>query len=188
MRSREPDGFARLDRCSDRGGRTSISQPRSLPGRMSVQLFDSWAGVLSPGRFERWCEAPARRIASRLKTRYPDGSGHRLSARRRRLLSELRGEGTGRRAQPRHDRAVWPGRGPPCAGVCLQGNLDPGGIWSRAATSRAGKRAASSRRSADRPFIFNLGHGVLPQTDPAAVGGPGRLRQIGPAAGERAAP
>ena len=54
-------------------------------------------------------------------------------------------------------------------GVCLQGNLDP------AAFVAGGEVACREARRiidtlGDRPFVFNLGHGVLPQTDPAAVG------------------
>jgi uroporphyrinogen decarboxylase len=53
-------------------------------------------------------------------------------------------------------------------GTCLQGNLDPiallvGGRTMRAEAERIVAALAGSR------FIFNLGHGVLPDTDPASV-------------------
>jgi uroporphyrinogen decarboxylase len=53
--------------------------------------------------------------------------------------------------------------------VCLQGNLDP------AALVAGGEIACKAARRiidtlGERPFVFNLGHGVLPQTDPGAVG------------------
>src|SRR5262249_5392761 len=41
-------------------------------GADAVQLFDTWAGVLPPDEFRRWCIAPARKIAQGLRQRVPD--------------------------------------------------------------------------------------------------------------------
>src|SRR5690606_18091321 len=57
-------------------------------GAEAVQLFDSWAGSLSPAQFERWVIAPNAEIVRRLKARHPDipvigfpkGSGAKLPA------------------------------------------------------------------------------------------------------------
>jgi uroporphyrinogen decarboxylase len=53
-------------------------------------------------------------------------------------------------------------------GVCLQGNLDPAALVAGAEVAcREAKRIIETL--SDRAFVFNLGHGVLPQTDPDAV-------------------
>jgi uroporphyrinogen decarboxylase len=57
----------------------------------------------------------------------------------------------------------------------VQGNLDPAlllGPWERV---EAGARDVLARAAGRPGHIFNLGHGVLPQTDPAALG---RLREL----------
>jgi uroporphyrinogen decarboxylase len=54
-------------------------------------------------------------------------------------------------------------------GVCLQGNLDPAALLAGGEVAcREARRIIEALGT--RPFVFNLGHGVLPQTDPAAVG------------------
>jgi uroporphyrinogen decarboxylase len=54
-------------------------------------------------------------------------------------------------------------------GVCLQGNLDPVALMVGGASLRA-ETEHILRTLAGRPHIFNLGHGVLPPTDPDHVG------------------
>jgi uroporphyrinogen decarboxylase len=132
-----------------------------------VQLFDSWAGILPELEFVRWCEIPARQIVKRLKARYPQVP----------VIAFPRGAGV---LYQRFCEAV-PADGisldtsVPLAwareslqGVCLQGNLDPAALAAGAEVAcREAKRIVETL--ADRGFVFNLGHGVLPQTDPAAV-------------------
>lgn len=132
-----------------------------------VQLFDSWAGILPEPEFVRWCEIPARQIVSRLKARYPEVP----------VIAFPRGAGV---LYQRFCKAVPADgvsldTGVPLAwarqalqGVCLQGNLDPAALVAGAEVAcREAKRIIETL--GDRPFVFNLGHGVLPQTDPAAV-------------------
>jgi uroporphyrinogen decarboxylase len=54
-------------------------------------------------------------------------------------------------------------------GVCLQGNLDPAALLAGGEVACAAARRIIEALG-ERPFVFNLGHGVLPQTDPGAVG------------------
>ena len=49
----------------------------------AVQIFDTWAGVLPPDDFERWCDRADQAHRSRVRARVPDAKDHRLSARRR---------------------------------------------------------------------------------------------------------
>ncbi|MGB5076573.1 MAG: uroporphyrinogen decarboxylase, partial [Sphingorhabdus sp.] len=129
----------------------------------AVQLFDSWAGSLSPAQFEQWVIAPTSRIVSALKARHPDtpiigfpkGAGGKLPAYARETGVDAIGV----------DESVDPAWAHAClpAGMPVQGNLDPlalivGGQAMEDAVSRI--LAAFS----GRPHIFNLGHGILPDT------------------------
>jgi uroporphyrinogen decarboxylase len=133
-----------------------------------VQLFDSWAGILPEPEFVRWCEVPAARIVDQLKARYPEVP----------IIAFPRGAGV---LYQRYVKAVpvdgisldtavplaWAREALP--GVCLQGNLDPAALVAGGEVAcREAQRIVDTL--GDRPFVFNLGHGVLPQTDPAAVG------------------
>ncbi len=133
-----------------------------------VQLFDSWAGVLPEAEFVRWCIAPAARIAARLKARHPDVP----------IIAFPRGAGVlyQRFAATVPVDAVSLDSGVPLSWardvlppVCLQGNLDPAALVAGGNVAcREARRIVEAL--GERPFVFNLGHGVLPQTDPAAVG------------------
>jgi uroporphyrinogen decarboxylase len=139
-----------------------------------VQLFDSWAGALSPAGFERWVIDPTKRLVAALKARFPDvpiigfprGAG---------LLYERYAAETGVDAVGL-DTAVPPGfaRDRLQSRLPVQGNLDPvllvvGGEAMRSAV--ADVRAALS----SGPYIFNLGHGILPETPPEHVAELARL-------------
>jgi uroporphyrinogen decarboxylase len=164
---RQPEAFARLvDLLSAAVFEHLAAQIDA--GADVVQLFDSWAGILPEPEFARWCELPAAHIVGRLKARYPEVP----------IIAFPRGAGISYqrfvRAVPVDgislDTAVslaWAREALP--GVCLQGNLDP------AALVAGGEIACKAARRiidtlGERPFVFNLGHGVLPQTDPGAVG------------------
>jgi uroporphyrinogen decarboxylase len=129
----------------------------------AVQLFDTWAGVLGPDEFARWCIAPARRIVASLRQRvpgakiigFPRGAGTLLKAYVESVdvdavgLDWMIDRGFARDEIQRH-RPV-------------QGNLDPlallaGGV----ALDR--EVDAILEAFGGRPFIFNLGHGILPET------------------------
>ena len=132
-------------------------------GAEAIQLFDSWAGSLAPAQFERWVIAPTARLVQRLATDHPEvpvigfpkGAGGKLRA----YASETGVDCVG------VDETVdpeWVHRELP-SGVPVQGNLDPlallaGGEQMHAAAARV----LDAFR--ERPHIFNLGHGILPET------------------------
>lgn len=137
-------------------------------GADAVQLFDSWAGSLGPAQFERWVIEPTARLVERLKAEhpgipvigFPKGAGGKLRA---------YAEGTGIDCVGIDETVdpVWADRELP-AGFPVQGNLDPlaliaGGEQMRDAVGRI---VDAFRR---RPHIFNLGHGILPDTPIANV-------------------
>lgn len=137
-------------------------------GVEAVQLFDSWAGSLSPAQFERWVIAPNAEIIRRLKALHPDtpvigfpkGAGGKLPA----YACEVGADAIGldETVDPAWADANLPGELP------VQGNLDPlalvaGGEALDAAIDRILAAFPS------RPHIFNLGHGIVPDTPIAHV-------------------
>jgi len=132
----------------------------------AVQLFDSWSGSLSPAQFENLVIRRTAWIVSELKRRHPDtpiigfpkGAGGKLRA----YADETGVDAIGidETVDP-----VWASRELP-AGLPVQGNLDP------LALIAGGQALNSAARHildafADRPHIFNLGHGIQ-QTTPIA--------------------
>ena len=137
-------------------------------GVMAVQLFDSWAGSLSPAQFERWVIEPNARIVAALHERhpttpvigFPKGAGGKLIAYAQGIGADA--IGLDETVDPAWANAVLP------AGLPVQGNLDPlaliaGGSELDAAIDRV------LSAFADRPHVFNLGHGILPDTPIAHV-------------------
>jgi uroporphyrinogen decarboxylase len=132
-------------------------------GVEAVQLFDSWAGSLSPAQFEQWVIAPNARIVSAFKARHPDvpvigfpkGAGGKLGAYARETGVDA--IGLDETVDPLWAAAELPKSLP------VQGNLDP---LALIAGGEALESAALRILSAfeDRPHVFNLGHGILPDT------------------------
>ncbi len=137
-------------------------------GVHAVQLFDSWAGSLSPAQFEAWVIAPTARIVAELKKRHPDtpiigfpkGSGGKLPAYARETGVDA--IGLDETVDPEWAHASLP------EGLPVQGNLDP---LVLIAGGEALDQAAGHilRAFEDRPHVFNLGHGILPDTPIAHV-------------------
>ena len=133
-----------------------------------VQLFDSWAGILPEPAFVRWVIEPTRRIVAALKRRFanypvigfPRGAG----ALHERYLHETGVDGIG------IDTAVPPGyahRTLQPHGT-VQGNLDP--VLLIVGGPALEEAVRGLRRTLGRgPYVFNLGHGVLPETPPENV-------------------
>lgn len=137
-------------------------------GVEAVQLFDSWSGSLAPAEFERWVIAPTARIVAALAMRHPEtpvigfpkGAGAKLAAYGRE--TGVAAVGVDETIDP-----VWANEALP-DGLPVQGNLDPLALIAggEAMTSAATRILAAF---ADRPHVFNLGHGILPDTPIAHV-------------------
>ncbi|HEX9955413.1 MAG TPA: uroporphyrinogen decarboxylase [Allosphingosinicella sp.] len=132
-------------------------------GVEAVQLFDSWAGTLSPAQFERWVIAPNAAIVRGLKARHPEtpiigfpkGAGGKLPAYARETGVDA--VGIDETVDPDWAHANLP------EGMPVQGNLDPLALIAGGeALESAARRILHS--FADRPHVFNLGHGILPDT------------------------
>jgi uroporphyrinogen decarboxylase len=132
-------------------------------GVEAVQLFDSWAGSLSPAQFERWVIAPTAAIVAKLKARHPDvpvigfpkGAGGKQPAYARETGVDA--IGLDETVDPEWANTALP------ADLPVQGNLDP---LALIAGGEALVEAAQHilRAFEGRPHVFNLGHGILPDT------------------------
>lgn len=170
---RDPSGFAALiERVTE--ATIAYLSGQIAAGADVVQLFDSWAGVLSEAGFERWVIDPTRRITASLKRQFPAvpvigfprGAG--LLYERYAAESGVDAVGLDTAVPASFVRGRLPRR------LALQGNLDPVALLvGGAAMEREVRRIRGALGGG--PFIFNLGHGVLPQTPPENVAELGRL-------------
>lgn len=137
-------------------------------GAQVLMLFESWAGLLSPPMFRRYVIEPTRQIVAALKLRYPSVAVIGFP----RLSASLLGEfvrstgvdavGVDWATDPIAAAAQVP------AQTALQGNLDPMALKVGGA-ALADETATILYALRGRPHVFNLGHGVLPDTPPAHV-------------------
>ncbi|MBW3166897.1 uroporphyrinogen decarboxylase [Qipengyuania flava] len=137
-------------------------------GAEAVQLFDSWSGSLAPDEFERLVIGPNARIVAALRERHPDtpvigfpkGAGEKLSAYARE--TGVQAVGVDETIDPE-----WAARELP-PGMPVQGNFDP--LLLLAGSDRLEARARFILEAfADRPHVFNLGHGIDRRTPIAHV-------------------
>ncbi len=140
-----------------------------VAGAEAVQLFDSWAGSLAPAEYERWVIAPNAAIVRAIRARFPEvpligfpkGSGEKLPAYARETGVDA--VGIDETIDP-----VWAARELP-AGMPVQGNLDP--LLLLAGGAELEKQALRVLDTfADRPHVFNLGHGIGQTTPIEHVG------------------
>ena len=137
-------------------------------GAEAVQLFDSWAGSLAPDEFERWVIAPNAQIVSALAERhpatpvigFPKGAGEKLPAYARE--TGVKAVGVDETLDPAWVARELPGEMP------VQGNLDP--LLLLAGSDELERRVRTILDAfADRPHVFNLGHGIDRRTPIAHV-------------------
>jgi uroporphyrinogen decarboxylase len=159
------DAHALLDKLAQTCAVFLEAQVRA--GADVVQIFDSWGGIVSPGDFREYPLRYAKQVIAHLRTTcpgtpiiyfvngcapylddYASCGADVLGVDWRVGIDEVR-------------RRVGDG-------VALQGNLDPGALFAPPADIRA-RVADILARAGDVGHIFNLGHGVLPETDPEHV-------------------
>ncbi len=159
---RHPDAFAKLiDVLVDASASYLVRQ--FAAGVDAVQIFDTWAGILPAGEFEMWCIRPHARIIEKVRAEVPGA----------RIIGFPRGAGTGLgryldgvavdavgfdwTIELEFARSMIQKRRP------VQGNLDPLALLAGGAVLDRSIDAILAALS-QGPFIFNLGHGVLPET------------------------
>jgi len=163
----DPESFARLiERLVDASVAHLSGQIEA--GAEAVQIFDSWAGELPESEFLRWCVGPVSEIVRRLRHKHPGipvivfprAAGTKLAAVAAAMPDVALGLDTAE--SPEGVGRLLPASTP------VQGNLDPLVlIRGGAALDREIDRIRSA--FAGRPHIFNLGHGIKPQTPIAHV-------------------
>jgi uroporphyrinogen decarboxylase len=137
-------------------------------GAEVAMLFDTWAGLLAPSQFHRQVIDPTRRIVAALKARHPAIPVIGFPRLAGLLLGDyvretgIDGVGIDTSADPAAAAALVP------AHVALQGNLDPLLLVEGGSAMEAEARAIRDSLR-NRPHIFNLGHGIVPQTPPEHV-------------------
>src|SRR5262249_47493950 len=129
----------------------------------AVQIFDTWAGILPPEEFAHWCVEPVARIIALVRREvsdakiigFPRGAGSALA----RYVEEVPVDAVGLDWMIDRDfvRERIQTRRP------VQGNLDPLALVAGGAVLDRSVDAVLTA-FADGPFIFNLGHGILPET------------------------
>ena len=134
-------------------------------GCRAVQIFDTWAGELSPEDLERFAVEPARRIIHALsdldvpKIYFAKGCSQSLD-----IVKKAGADAYGLDWRARIDHA-WPALGD----VAIQGNLDPACLHAPIDVIKAKTRRVLDEVGGKPGHIFNLGHGILPSTPIASV-------------------
>ena len=163
---RHPAKFLKLlDRLADLSAAYLVSQLKT--GADAVQIFDSWAGVLGPQEFETWCVKPVKRIVDTVRRQIPNAriigfpKGARYHLERYRQATGVDALGLDWTVP------IEVAKNLQCDGA-IQGNLDPTRLV-------AGGEALDESVDeilnglGDGPLIFNLGHGITPNTPIAHV-------------------
>jgi uroporphyrinogen decarboxylase len=164
---RHPESFSKIiDVLIEASIRHLIGQLRA--GADCVQIFDTWAGVLPPREFLRWSIAPTARIVEGVRAAMPEakiigfprGAGALLPA----YVGATRVDAVSIdwTAEPSLIRERVQSR------VAVQGNLDPLALIAGGGALERGIDDVLSNYAQGR-LIFNLGHGILPETPIAHV-------------------
>jgi uroporphyrinogen decarboxylase len=160
----EPLWHALLDRLADLSATSLVSQVRA--GAQAVQLFDSWAGTLDPADYRRYVLPHSAKVLAAVgslgvpRIHFGVDTGELLGA-----MADAGADVVGVDWRTPLDEA----RGRIPASVGVQGNLDPVAClcpWQVVRTKAAEVVASNGGRPG---HIFNLGHGVLPETDPTIL-------------------
>ena len=138
-------------------------------GADAYQLFDSWAGALTATGMERWSLAPCAAIATALRERYPDVPCIMFPRATGPMLTRF--AASGNFAGIGIDSAVSPAWAAEAlqSHAVVQGNLDSAILIAGGAAMREGVAEIQGNLGGRGRHIFNLGHGVTPETPPDHV-------------------
>jgi uroporphyrinogen decarboxylase len=163
MKGDEPTWFALMDRLADLAITSLASQVHA--GAQAVQLFDSWAGSLSEPDYRRYVMPSSARVLAAVRElgvpsiHFGVGTGELLGA-----MGEAGADivGVDWRVPLDVARTRVGDRG-------VQGNLDPAVVLAPWPVVEAAVHDVLDRNGGRPGHIFNLGHGVLPETDPEVL-------------------
>ncbi|MCX5310032.1 uroporphyrinogen decarboxylase [Streptomyces sp. NBC_00154] len=161
----EPELWAELlDRLAEITG--AFLKVQIEAGASAVQLFDSWVGALAPADYRRSVMPASAKVFDAVapygvpRIHFGVGTGELLG-----LMGEAGADVVGvdwRVPMDEGARRVGPGK-------ALQGNLDPAVLFAPTATVEAKAREVLVAAAGLEGHVFNLGHGVMPTTDPDAL-------------------
>lgn len=167
MAAREPEAFQHLVDCLVDASVDYLAKQLGA-GADVVQIFDSWAGALPPEDFERWCVQPTKKLVAKLREKkpgakvigFPRGANKNIP----RYVDETKVDavGLGNEIDRTFARDQIQKRVP------VQGNVDPQALLAGGDTLDR-EVDAVLQAFGSGPLIFNLGHGILPQTPIAHV-------------------
>jgi len=145
---------------------TASADAQLAAGAQAVQLFDTWAGALEPADYEAWVLPYTRRVAEGINRRgapliHYAGDCRRLLPLLRTLPVDVLAVD---RSVPLDEAAQAVG-----PSFALQGNLDPEALLKPLPELEAAAAEVLRRGRAAAGHIFNLGRGILPETDPEAA-------------------
>jgi len=155
-----------LDRLVQHAVESISSQLRA--GARAFQLFDSWAGALSAADYQTMVLPYSTAVFSALGEAFPDAPGIHFGVGCDHLLEHMHAAGStvlglDWRTSIAHARRRMG------ADLVVQGNLDPALVLAGTETALAGTRAVLADNAGHPGHIFNLGHGVQPEADPAVL-------------------
>jgi uroporphyrinogen decarboxylase len=167
LAAREPQAFQHVIDCLVDASVDYLAQQLEA-GADVVQIFDTWAGSLPVEDFERWCVQPMKRMVAKLRVKkpgakvigFPRGAGRNIP----RYVDETGVDAVSLESGIDRDFA----RDQIQTRVPVQGNVDPLALLEGGAALDREVDAVLEAFGAG-PLIFNLGHGVLPQTPIAHV-------------------
>jgi uroporphyrinogen decarboxylase len=143
---------------------TRYLRAQAQAGAQVLQLFDSWVGILGPADYREFVLPHVRRIFESLHDvptiHFGTGASSLLE-----LMAEAGGDVLGIDARQSLAEAwgrIGPGRG-------IQGNLDGSRVLASWTATEAGARGVLSEAAGRPGHVFNLGHGVLPGSDPGIL-------------------
>ncbi|MEH6546098.1 MAG: uroporphyrinogen decarboxylase [Sneathiella sp.] len=147
-------------------------------GAEVIQIFDTWAGVLPDDEFRKWVLGPTKRIVEGLRHHYPElpvigfpkGVGGNI-------IDFVEETGVTAVSLDTGTPLDWAARNVQTK-VPVQGNLDPI-LLVQGGTAMENRISEIINRMKSAPFIFNLGHGIIPQTPPEHVGALSQLIRDG---------
>jgi uroporphyrinogen decarboxylase len=161
----DPDlWFDLVDRLADLA--IAFLEAQLDAGAAAVQLFDSWAGALHPAAYRHFVLPASRKVFAAIAARgvprihFGVNTGELLT-----LLRDAGADVVGVDWRTHLDDA----RGRLGDAVALQGNLDPAICLAPWPVVEAEVRDVLARAGGHPGHIFNLGHGVLPETDPSIL-------------------
>jgi uroporphyrinogen decarboxylase len=137
-------------------------------GAQAFQLFDSWVGALSRRDYERFVLPHSRRVFAELTERHPEAPGIHFGVGCHHLLEAMWSAG-GRVIGLDWRTPITEARRRLGPDVVVQGNLDPALVLAGRDVALAATRLVLADNGGHPGHIFNLGHGVLPTSDPGVL-------------------